>query len=234
MESEKPDSEGYNKGKAGGSAQTKHDHLVAAREKRVTTKFPRIGKFLLAVSDEPQSTKAWAVGAIGEVAVGGNLDSLAEKYKFFVLHDRSIPKSRANIDHIAITQSGVIVIDAKNYRGTIEIKDNSGLFSKPDSQLWVGRRNCMKLVTGMKHQIEIVQQFLVKEKIEIPVIGVLAFYEATWGSYKFMRKQEVIDGVLINSIGIEPIVNQPGAVGTAQMEQVTMLLATHFKSTSET
>lgn len=225
-----PEEVAYDKGKAGGSAMAKHDHLVEAREKRVMARAPKIGKLLLAVYGDPQSTKAWETGAEGEIAIGHLLDSLAEKYGFLVIHDRLIPRSKANIDHIAITQSGVIVIDAKNYQGTVQVKDQSGFFSTPDLQLWVGRRNCMKLVTGMKHQVEVVKAILSKYDVDVPVVGVLAFYAASWGTYKFMRVQEEVDGVLINSKGIEPIVARQGALCAEQIKHVTRILATQLKS----
>jgi hypothetical protein len=228
-----PDQVTYDKGKAGGSAMAKHDHLVQAREERVMARvprFPKVGKLLLAVYDEPQSTKVWETGAEGEIAIGRLLDSLAEKYGFLVIHDRLIPKSKANIDHIAITKSGVIVIDAKNYQGTVQVKDQSGFFSAPDPQLWVGRRNCMKLVTGMKHQVDVVKATLSKNEIDAPVVGVLAFYAASWSTYKFMRVQEEIEGVLINSKGIEPIVARPGDLSAEQIDHVTRVLALQLKS----
>lgn len=224
---------GYNKGKAGGSAKAKGDRLVEAREARVMKrfqKFPKVGKLILALSDEPQSTKAWEAGAEGEIAIGRQLNSLAEKYKFRIIHDRLIPRTKANIDHIAITQSGVFVIDAKNYQGIIQVKDRGGVFSAPDPELWVGRRNCMKLISGMKHQVEIVKEVLSKSNVDVPVVGVLAFYAATWSTYKFMRGQEEIDGVLINSKGIEAIVTRQGALSGEQIEHVARLLATQLKS----
>lgn len=98
------------------------------------------------MTDEPQSTKAWKIGAKGEVAVGKALDSLAVKHGFQVLHDRLIPNSRANIDHIAVTRAGIFVIDAKNYKGMIQIRDKSGFFEKSAPELWVGKRNRMNLV----------------------------------------------------------------------------------------
>jgi hypothetical protein len=222
----------YDKGRAGGSAIAKHENLVQAREERVMarfTKFPKVGKLLLAVYDEPPSTKAWETGAVGEIAIGRRLDSLAQTHGFLVIHDRLIPKTRANIDHIAITQSGVIVIDAKNYEGIVQVKDDSGFFSAPDPQLWVGRRNCMKLVAGMKRQVDVVKTVLNKNGVDVPVVGVLAFYAASWSTYKFMRAQEEIDGVLINSKGIETIVVRPGDLGSDQIEAITRLLATQLK-----
>ena len=41
----------------------------------------------------------------------------------------TFPGSRANIDHVAITRSGVFVIDAKNYTGKVQKIDKGGWFS---------------------------------------------------------------------------------------------------------
>lgn len=99
-------------GTAGASAQRQHDRPKTAREKRIREAHPRVGGILLALSDDPQSTKAWATGARGEEQLGRRLDGLAER-GVRVLHDRRIPGTRANIDHIAVSSSGVFVIDAK-------------------------------------------------------------------------------------------------------------------------
>ncbi|MBI3430385.1 MAG: NERD domain-containing protein [Actinobacteria bacterium] len=220
-ESDKPVSQGT----AGGSARAENERRVKQREERVTKRFPRAGKYILALTDEPQSTRAWEAGAEGEVAIGKLLDSLAIKYGFRVLHDRLIPKSRANIDHIAITRFGIFVIDAKNYQGVVRIKDKSGFFEKSAPELWVGRRNCMKLVEGMNKQTSIVKEILNRNSIEMPVQGILAFYAADWETFKFLRKQEEVDGVLINSKGIESIVSREGTFSAADVDAAVKLLA---------
>jgi hypothetical protein len=48
------------------------------------------------------------------------LDPLAER-GFVILHDRRIPGSKANIDHIAVGPSGVFVIETKNIAGRLRI-----------------------------------------------------------------------------------------------------------------
>lgn len=54
------------------------------------------------------------VGSVvaGEAAVGARLDGLASQ-SIWVMHDRRIQGSKANIDHIAVTPGGVRVIVAK-------------------------------------------------------------------------------------------------------------------------
>ena len=213
-------------GTAGGSANAESERRIKRREERITARFPRAGKYILALTDEPQSTKAWKVGAEGEIAVGKFLDSLAIKYGFQVLHDRLIPKSRANIDHIAITKAGVFVIDAKNYKGVIEIRDKSGFFEKSAPELWVGKRNRMSLITGMKKQISIIDGILRSNSIDMPVIGVLTFYDAEWETFSLLRKQMEVDGVLINSKGIETILSRVGTLTATEIGTIARLLAT--------
>lgn len=103
---------------------------------------------MLAVSDEPQSTASWARGAVGEEKLGARLDSLLSPENQ-VLHDRRIPKTAANIDHIVVCPSGVVVIDAKRYQGRPTLQTHGGLFSPRVEKLVVGRRDCSKLVDGV-------------------------------------------------------------------------------------
>lgn len=71
----------------------------------------------MAVTDEPQTTTNWAVGAEGERKLGAGLDGLVGE-GVVSLHDRLRPGTKANIDHLAIALSGVWVIDAKRYKAT--------------------------------------------------------------------------------------------------------------------
>ena len=66
-----------------------------------------------------------------------------------VLHDRRIPGSRANIDHLVISPAGVFVIDAKNYKGRVERRVRGAWLSGEDC-LYVGGRDKTKLVGGMR------------------------------------------------------------------------------------
>src|SRR3954469_22637975 len=64
-------------GRAGGSAQAEYERRKARRERRVREAHPRIGGFLLAVTSEPQSTRAWASGAAGGRRGGGGVGGLS-------------------------------------------------------------------------------------------------------------------------------------------------------------
>ncbi|WP_231961501.1 hypothetical protein [Pedococcus dokdonensis] len=93
-------------GTAGASARREYERRKALREDRVRTAHPKLGGLLLAVFDDPQSTRAWDQGAIGEERLGHRLDGLIDE-GVAILHDRRIPKAKANIDHSGDEQRGV-------------------------------------------------------------------------------------------------------------------------------
>jgi len=74
-----------------------------------------VGAFAAIRIWEPrQSTVAWRQGAEGEERLGHRLDQLTGE-GFVILHDRRVPGSPANIDHLVIGPTGVFVVDAKNF-----------------------------------------------------------------------------------------------------------------------
>lgn len=163
-------------GTAGASARREFDRRKAAREERIRAKHPKLGGLILAVSDDPQSTTAWNTGALGEERLGGGLNRLASE-TVRLLHDRRMPRSKANIDHLAVTPTGVYVIDAKKYRGRPHLKIDGGLFRPRVERLMIGSRDCTKLVDGVLKQVDVVRGFLGPG---VPVHGVLCFVEADW------------------------------------------------------
>jgi hypothetical protein len=167
-------------GIAGASARREHDRRLAKREDRIRRAHPRLGGFILAVSEEPQSTRAWARGARGEELLAQRLDALADE-GVLLLHDRRIPPTRANIDHIAISSAGVFVIDAKRYKGRPKLRIQGGLLRPRTETLLVGRRDCTKLLAGVQKQVDLVRTAIAAgEFADVPVRGMLCFVEADW------------------------------------------------------
>lgn len=162
-------------GTAGSSARREYEQRKAKDEERLRQKWGRLGGIAVALSDEKQSTKAWATGAIGEEKLGTCLDSLVSE-SIAVLHDRRVPGTRANIDHIVITQAGIWVIDAKRYKGRPELKVEGGLLRPRVEKVLVGRRDCTKLVDGVLKQVDLVRDIVG----DVPVTGALCFVEADW------------------------------------------------------
>lgn len=144
-------------------------------EQRLREKWGKLGGIAVRLSDETQSTSAWATGAVGEERLGARLDSIASD-SIAILHDRRIPGSKANIDHIAVTSSGIWVIDAKRYKGRPELRVEGGILRPRVEKVLVGRRDCTKLVDGTLKQVELVREAVP----DVPVTGVLCFVEADW------------------------------------------------------
>ncbi len=163
-------------GTPGASARREYERRHAKREERIRTKHPKVGGLILALSDDPQSTTAWDTGALGEERLGRRLNELASD-TLRPLHDRRIPGTRANIDHIVVASSGVYVIDAKKYKGRPSLKIEGGLLRPRTEKLLVGTRDCTKLVDGMHKQLDVVRPVIGED---IPLIGVLCFVEADW------------------------------------------------------
>lgn len=163
-------------GVAGSSARREYERRKAKDEEKLREKWGRLGGLAVALSDERQPTKSWDRGAIGEERLGARLNALADD-DLAVLHDRRIPGSKANIDHIAVTPGGIWVIDAKRYKGRPELKIEGGILRPRVEKLLVGSRDCSKLVDGVLKQVDIVRDFVGDD---VPITGALCFVEADW------------------------------------------------------
>jgi hypothetical protein len=163
------------RGMAGFSARREFQKRHARRESQIRERHRRLGGVILALSSDPQSTTAWAAGAHGEETAGHYLDALRAE-GMAVLHDRRIPGSKANIDHIVIGPAGVFIVDPKNYRGRVEQRDVGGLF-RTDLRLYVGGRDKTKLVKGMDRQVAAVRAALAQDErwSDVPLTPVLLF-----------------------------------------------------------
>lgn len=172
----RPEVEAVDSGIPGASARREFERRQAKAAERIRAKHPKLGGIIVALREDPQSTKAWDTGAIGEERLGARLSEFASD-ALRILHDRRIPGTRANIDHLAVTPTGVYVIDAKKYTGRPQLKVEGGLLRPRVEKLLVGTRNCTSVVDGVLKQVDIVRGFV---DDGVPVHGVLCFVEADW------------------------------------------------------
>lgn len=70
----------------------------------------------------------WERGATGEAATAALLQRLPKS--FVILHDRRLPGTRGNIDHIVVGSTGVWVVDSKARRARVRVRRG---------QVWAGR-----------------------------------------------------------------------------------------------
>ena len=173
----------------GASAQEQYKRRSTRREERVRKAHPILGGLILATTTKPNSTTAWAKGAQGERRLGAMLDGLSN---VLVLHDRRLPRSRANIDHLVVASSGVWVIDAKQYKGRIE-RRSTGFMGMGPSRLFVGGRNRSKLIDGVRRQVDAVRQTLGDSHVRVS--GALCFVEGEW---PLLSQSFAVDGVAVH------------------------------------
>ncbi|WP_210479400.1 nuclease-related domain-containing protein [Naasia sp. SYSU D00948] len=213
-------------GIAGASAQREYERRRAAREQRVRARHPKIGGLLLALVGDPAQTKVWAQGAEGERAVGERLDWLDEAV---VLNDRRVRRpngrlSRANIDHLVITPTGVWVIDAKTHRGKLEVRRSGGLFSPRVERLFINGRDRTGLIDGVRRQVDAVAAGLRGSGFDVNVRGALCFV----GTELPLIDQEIAGIAIRGRRGLLKLLRRPGPLGVAQLEQLAAQLEEHF------
>ena len=151
-------------------------------QQQIRQQHPRLGGLLLALSNEPTSTRVWAQGAAGERAVAAKLDALVGEHVAALL-DRRLRRrdgslSKANIDHIAVTPSGVWVIDAKTHQGSLEVRRSGGLFSPRVEALYINGRDQTRLVHGLLKQVDAVRHELSAVEASIAVAPGLSVTDA--------------------------------------------------------
>ena len=213
-------------GTAGGEAQRKYeklrDEINAAREeqKRTMSFWARI----FSPGDKRiDKAQAWKKGASGESGIGAELDHLAAEEGFVVLHDRRIHESSGNIDHILVTPFGVFVVDAKNYKGVIKVREGER-WNSP-STLYINNWKQTRLVDAVKRQVDRVNKALAKKEIEAPVFGMLAFYSGDFAEY-FGPTQ--VDGILINPRGIKRTIMKQKRNPTCDVKVISEFLKLEF------
>lgn len=209
-------------GVAGASARREYERRVAGREARVKDRFgPPLGRVVLALSDQPQSTRAWNRGSEGERELA---EALADLDDVRVLNDRRVPGTRGNIDHIVIAPAGVFVVDAKRHEGTIRIRDVGGFFRR-DERLYVGRRDCSRLADNMAWQLVAVDRVLrpVDAERMPPITAVLCFVRGEW---PLLSAPDSFRGVRLEGTrSIKKLVASAQILDGAAIDRLTRVLA---------
>jgi hypothetical protein len=199
--------------------------LLAKREAANKDRWgERVGGWVTRFGAVPQSTRAWGIGARGEELLAAALASVPG---LIVLHDRRVPGTRGNLDHIVVAPAGVFVVDAKHLEGTIEVRDYGGWF-RTDLRLTVGRRNKSSLAANMGWQVESVTKALTDASVDpMPSITpVLCFVDGSWPLF---RPPSVFEGLLLESErSIVPLFTASAALDDASIDRIARLLAAAF------
>jgi hypothetical protein len=209
-------------GHAGASARREYERRAARREADVRERWgSRIGGWVLRFAAEPQSIRAWGIGAGGEEQLGA---ALAEVPHLWTLNDRQAKGSKANIDHILVAPAGVFVVDAKTYSGLVEVRDVGGLF-RTELRLFVSGRDRSKLADGLGGQVSAVRAAL--GSIDLAVVPrvtpVLCFIGSRWPRF---RPPNEFEGVrLEDPRSLRGLLAEPVDLDGAETERISLHLA---------
>jgi hypothetical protein len=182
----------------------------------------RIGRLAKVFTGEPQSTTAWAQGSVGEHRLGLRLSrDLADIG--VVLHDRAVPGTNWNIDHLVIAPCGIWIVDAKSYKGRISRRDD-GEWGHEDPRVYVDGKDRTKLVSGLSWQTDTVQPIL--ESIgfgDVPIHQALCFTDSEWS---FFAKPFQIDDVwIIWAKRLVELAREPGPLDDRDIRTIATQLA---------
>ena len=125
----------------------------------------------------PGHVAAWRIGAEGESATARALAPLVAD-GFIVLHDRLIPGSRANIDHIVIGPPGVAVVESKSYSGRLKVRGGEvfvGGRRMTSQTVEEAKREALAVTVALADELErrrlIVRPILCVHRADLPFFG---------------------------------------------------------------
>lgn len=215
-------------GTPGRSAEAKGEELRQRqldRRQQLKKRHPVIGRLQIALAGPATQGDSWAKGAVGERKLGAALDAMRDQ-SVLALHDRLIPGSKANIDHIVIGPSGLWVVDAKRYKGLVTTVDTGG-WLRSDIRLSVAGRDRTPLIDGVLKQVAHVQRAIDgTPHTGIPVRGALCFVDA---EFRLFAKPFHVNGVLVTwGKALRERIATPGDVGEEDRAALHLHLARAF------
>jgi hypothetical protein len=160
---------------------------------------------------------SWRKGAVGEALVAGTLAGLEDD--FVVIND--VSKTFGNIDHVVIGPTGVYVVDAKNWKGTVKADGSGELLvngqppSKPAISIMLG--GVMDFHDKIKALTE--KDYFIRGLLVFP----MAFVEANFGATRqihCLRDDRIVDYIQ-NQISSTKL----AAADIARVKRATLQLA---------
>jgi hypothetical protein len=126
---------------------------AAARARQLRTPAVRIADHLGIPTRRGRQAARWAAGAEGERRTAERLAPLTRE-GWTVLHDRALPTGRANLDHLAVSPDGVVIVpDTKRWSARWPVTVHDG-------RLYRGDRDVTDRLAGLRHEADTVARIL--------------------------------------------------------------------------
>ena len=150
-----------------------------------------VGSAASAASAEPAQIASWVKGAEGERRLAAHLRAELDG-RSTVLHDRRVPGTKGNLDHVVVDPSGVWIVDAKNFSGTVE-RRRSGRRPRRRTHLFVNGRDRTSLVEKMQWQYDAVRTVVDAVGLRPDLVHrCLCFTDTEWAGPTTFRIDEVL------------------------------------------
>lgn len=133
---------------------------AAARARQLRTPAVRIAEHLGIHTQRGELAARSAAGAEGERRTAAQLAPLTRR-RWTILHDRALPRGNANIDHLAISPRGVVlVLDTKRWSARWPITTHGG-------RLYHGDFDVTHRLRGLRHEADTVAAVLGVEVVPV-------------------------------------------------------------------
>jgi hypothetical protein len=162
--------------------------------------------------------RAWRRRADGRDGAPAQLDEVLAESGLELISARSVPETRATIDHLAVGPGGVTVIKANDADGDVTVKDG---------RLLVGARDRTRLVaTAVRELIAVMEVLWEVHRERVPVAGAMCWRDAQ--ELPRFRHLEV-DGILIDGPrGVANLARRRGDLDADEIIAASHLLESHF------
>lgn len=172
-------------------------------------------------ANKGRNRTTWQKGATGEYLLGRTLEDRLSTGEV-VLSNRSVPGKRADIDFIVVASSGVWVIDAKHWEGTVSYRGRS--FFDVRSHLFVGHDDRTPAAEHLYSLVIPVANAIGDPSV--PLHPALVFVEADWSlSLLFRRRPWQHKGVWITPPRkLCRLIREPGPLDRDQVAGIARTL----------
>jgi hypothetical protein len=128
---------------------------------------------------------SWGKGSEGESRLAAYISREVGEH-VIALHDRLIPGTRGNIDHVFVSPTGVWVVDTKAYKGKV-VRREFGPPWRRDNELYIGGRNRTSLASSVRRQVDAVSAAMRSDDSlhGTDIHAALCLVESEWGLLDF-------------------------------------------------
>ncbi|MFF3730405.1 nuclease-related domain-containing protein [Streptomyces sp. NPDC002476] len=124
-----------------------------ARARQLRTPAVRIADALNIPTQRGQEAGRYAVAAEAEQRTADRIDPLRRE-GWTILHDRALPTGRANVDHLAISPTGIVIMpDTKRWTARYRVHTRGG-------RLFHGDRDVTDRLNGLRHEARTISSVL--------------------------------------------------------------------------